>query len=101
MCFRFILLSIEKVKFCAISPGQAYLVCATPRSGSTLLCEMLLATGRAAKGPAVEDQRSPYGGDYPAATEATGAHFGAFREPVGLFADRLPPGHSDEQHSGG
>ena len=30
-------------------PAQAYLVCATPRSGSTLLCEMLLATGRAGR----------------------------------------------------
>lgn len=30
-------------------PDQAYLVCATPRSGSTLLCEMLLATGRAGR----------------------------------------------------
>jgi LPS sulfotransferase NodH len=29
------------------SPSTAYLVCATPRSGSTLLCEMLRATGRA------------------------------------------------------
>jgi LPS sulfotransferase NodH len=28
-------------------PARAYLVCATPRSGSTLLCEMLRATGRA------------------------------------------------------
>ena len=29
------------------TPSQAYLVCATPRSGSTLLCEMLRETGRA------------------------------------------------------
>lgn len=28
-------------------PVRAYIVCATPRSGSTLLCEMLAATGRA------------------------------------------------------
>lgn len=28
-------------------PTKAYLVCATPRSGSTLLCEMLRETGRA------------------------------------------------------
>jgi trehalose 2-sulfotransferase len=28
-------------------PGKAYLVCATPRSGSTLLCELLRYTGRA------------------------------------------------------
>ncbi|MGZ4331338.1 MAG: Stf0 family sulfotransferase, partial [Solirubrobacteraceae bacterium] len=28
-------------------PVKAYLVCATPRSGSTLLCEMLRETGRA------------------------------------------------------
>lgn len=28
-------------------PSKAYLVCATPRSGSTLLCEMLRDTGRA------------------------------------------------------
>jgi len=28
---------------------KSYLVCATPRSGSTLLCEMLLATGRAGR----------------------------------------------------
>lgn len=28
-------------------PAHSYLVCATPRSGSTLLCEMLAATGRA------------------------------------------------------
>ncbi|MGZ4326825.1 MAG: Stf0 family sulfotransferase [Solirubrobacteraceae bacterium] len=29
------------------TPTKAYLVCATPRSGSTLLCEMLRETGRA------------------------------------------------------
>lgn len=29
------------------TPTYSYLVCATPRSGSTLLCEMLAATGRA------------------------------------------------------
>jgi len=29
------------------TPSKAYLVCATPRSGSTLLCEMLRETGRA------------------------------------------------------
>jgi LPS sulfotransferase NodH len=29
------------------APSKAYLVCATPRSGSTLLCEMLRATGHA------------------------------------------------------
>jgi trehalose 2-sulfotransferase len=32
-------------QFC--TPSKAYLVCATPRSGSTLLCEMLRETGRA------------------------------------------------------
>ncbi|MBV8988805.1 MAG: adenylyl-sulfate kinase [Solirubrobacterales bacterium] len=31
------------------APRQAYLVCATPRSGSTLLCEMLRETGRAGR----------------------------------------------------
>jgi trehalose 2-sulfotransferase len=30
-------------------PTHSYLVCATPRSGSTLLCEMLAATGRAGR----------------------------------------------------
>jgi trehalose 2-sulfotransferase len=30
-------------------PDQAYLVCATPRSGSTLLCELLRATGVAGR----------------------------------------------------
>jgi trehalose 2-sulfotransferase len=30
-------------------PAHSYLVCATPRSGSTLLCEMLAATGRAGR----------------------------------------------------
>jgi trehalose 2-sulfotransferase len=44
----YILLSIELVNFGRDSElMQAYLVCATPRSGSTLLCEMLRETGRA------------------------------------------------------
>src|ERR1700733_1978844 len=30
-------------------PAHSYMVCATPRSGSTLLCEMLAATGRAGR----------------------------------------------------
>src|SRR3954471_2058841 len=30
-------------------PEQSYLVCATPRSGSTLLCELLAATGVAGR----------------------------------------------------
>ncbi len=30
-------------------PTRSYLVCATPRSGSTLLCEALLATGVAGR----------------------------------------------------
>lgn len=33
----------------AARPARAYLVCATPRSGSTLLCEMLRATGVAGR----------------------------------------------------
>src|ERR1700759_375295 len=30
-------------------PNRAYLVCATPRSGSTLLCELLRSTGVAGR----------------------------------------------------
>lgn len=33
----------------ATEPTRSYLVCATPRSGSTLLCEALLATGVAGR----------------------------------------------------
>jgi trehalose 2-sulfotransferase len=33
----------------AARPRRAYIVCATPRSGSTLLCEMLTATGVAGR----------------------------------------------------
>jgi LPS sulfotransferase NodH len=33
----------------ALRPRRAYLVCATPRSGSTLLCEMLVASGVAGR----------------------------------------------------
>jgi LPS sulfotransferase NodH len=33
----------------AVAPTRSYLVCATPRSGSTLLCETLLATGVAGR----------------------------------------------------
>src|SRR3954451_18667916 len=33
----------------ALRPRRAYLVCATPRSGSTLLCEMLVNTGVAGR----------------------------------------------------
>jgi trehalose 2-sulfotransferase len=33
----------------ALRPRRAYLVCATPRSGSTLLCEMLINTGVAGR----------------------------------------------------
>src|SRR3712207_3129614 len=33
----------------ATPPRRAYLVCATPRSGSTLLCETLTATGIAGR----------------------------------------------------
>jgi LPS sulfotransferase NodH len=32
-----------------LRPGRAYIVCATPRSGSTLLCELLTATGVAGR----------------------------------------------------
>jgi LPS sulfotransferase NodH len=33
----------------AVRPARAYVVCATPRSGSTLLCEMLAASGIAGR----------------------------------------------------
>src|SRR3954454_17102557 len=33
----------------ALRPRRAYIVCATPRSGSTLLCEMLVNTGVAGR----------------------------------------------------
>jgi LPS sulfotransferase NodH len=33
----------------ALRPRRAYLVCATPRSGSTLLCEMLVSSGVAGR----------------------------------------------------
>jgi trehalose 2-sulfotransferase len=33
----------------AVAPTRSYLVCATPRSGSTLLCETLLSTGVAGR----------------------------------------------------
>lgn len=33
----------------AVAPSHSYLACATPRSGSTLLCETLLATGVAGR----------------------------------------------------
>src|SRR3954471_16518163 len=33
----------------ARKPARSYLVCATPRSGSTLLCELLAATGVAGR----------------------------------------------------
>ena len=45
----YILLLIDLVKFADLQPRQAYLVCATPRSGSTLLCEMLRETGVAGR----------------------------------------------------
>ena len=55
----------------------------------------------AAQGPAVEDQRSPYGRDDPSATEATRTYLGAFREPLRVLPDGLPSGHPHEQHPGG
>jgi LPS sulfotransferase NodH len=42
-------LSTGKGEFVRRPPHHAYLVCATPRSGSTLLCELLGATGTAGR----------------------------------------------------
>lgn len=42
-------MSTEKRLFNIRPPDHAYLVCATPRSGSTLLCELLRATGVAGR----------------------------------------------------
>jgi LPS sulfotransferase NodH len=58
-------------------PASAYLVCATPRSGSTLLCETLRATGVAGR---------------PAEHFEILCHSGLPRQPREYFADVHDPG---------
>ncbi len=71
------IISIELDSFCGVT--LTYLVCATPRSGSTLLCETLKATGRAGRPeeyfeavPATGVPRSPE--DYLAGLQDDEAH---------------------------
>lgn len=59
------------------APSNAYLVCATPRSGSTLLCEMLRATGRAGQ---------------PLEHFEILRHSSVPRQPREYFTDQPPPG---------
>jgi LPS sulfotransferase NodH len=61
----------------ALRPRRAYIVCATPRSGSTLLCELLLASGVAGR---------------PAEHIETLRPLGRPREPREYFGDVPDPG---------
>lgn len=68
-------------------PVQSYLVCATPRSGSTLLCELLKDTGVAGRPEEYFEARSdtgvpPHPGDYLENLPRTGA---------GIRDDMTPP----------
>lgn len=69
------------------SPSRSYLVCATPRSGSTLLCEALAATGVA--GHPAEYFEAMYGTGLP---RRPTDYFEGLRElPAAAFlADNLP-----------
>jgi LPS sulfotransferase NodH len=68
-------------------PDRSYLVCATPRSGSTLLCELLKDTGVAGHPEEYfeakrDTGRPPHPGDYLADLPRTGA---------GIRDDQTPP----------
>jgi trehalose 2-sulfotransferase len=75
-------------------PQQSLLVCATPRSGSTLLCELLKGTGVAGRPEEYFEARSatglpPHPGDYLDGLPRTG---------VGIRDDETPP-HGPEYSS--
>ena len=65
-------------------PDRAYLVCATPRSGSTLLCELLRATGVA--GAPLEHFETLRHSGLPRQPRE---YFDGLRDPA--VVDRLPP----------
>ncbi|MEA2292878.1 MAG: trehalose 2-sulfotransferase [Solirubrobacteraceae bacterium] len=82
-------------------PDQAYLVCATPRSGSTLLCELLSATGVAGRPQeyfedlqATSRPRQPRqyfdGLDAPEVLELLAPAEPGVPRPPGSFARRFP-----------
>lgn len=88
-------------------PGyQSYIICTAPRSGSTLLCRLLAATGKAGgpdshfHRPSLDAWLSDHGltrADYTSGREATAAVFAAARTAgqagTGVFGLRLQ-GHS-------
>lgn len=71
----------------ALDGARSYVVCATPRSGSTLLCELLKSTGVAGRPEEYFEARyetglPPHPGDYLAGLPRTGA---------GIRDDATPP----------
>jgi len=88
-----------------VPPYQSYIICATPRSGSTLLCKLLAATGKAGNPdsyfhrPAIASWLSAYGlslDDFETEKDALKAIFGAAHEQgsdnTDLFGLRMQRG---------
>src|SRR3954467_13591327 len=82
-------------------PDHSYLVCATPRSGSTLLCELLAATGVAGRpaehfehlqATSLPRQPRQYfeGLDAPEVFEHLAPTDPGHRRPGGAFAEAFP-----------
>jgi trehalose 2-sulfotransferase len=74
--------------------GTSYLVCATPRSGSTLLCEGLKATGVAGRPEEYFEARAATGRPPRPEDYLRGLHDAAALDLVGGAGDPEPPSYS-------